>query len=96
MTDGNDQIVRQLEDDFPGWRFWRGIRRDGSLGSWCASRIDRNAGIYPTLVCDDVPHLRAQLAEQRERADREDPRPEVAKLPVRRRADPDWNPAYIV
>lgn len=78
-----DPVVQKLAEENPGYRFWYGRQRDGSRGSLCATLVDQAAGIDPTIVANDEAHMRQRLEEERGRAERGDPRPSLAKLPVR-------------
>lgn len=86
----------KLRKDFPGWSLWRGKKRNGEPASYNATRTDKAAGIYPTVGGDTVEALRAELEDQKRRADRGEPRPEVAPIPVPHQyGGPDFNPAYM-
>jgi hypothetical protein len=68
MADADERILEQLRDDFPGCHFWRALQRDGTLGSWMASRRDPSAGTDPTLMEATPALLRKQCEEQRANA----------------------------
>jgi hypothetical protein len=68
---GWEEIVAEMEEQFPGWHVWR-----SSAGRWWATRtgtvLDRDdigAGRVMTMDADDPQALRAQL-ERQSRLDR--------------------------
>lgn len=65
LTSGEELIANQLANEFPGWSFWRARRRDGSPGSWMATRLDPAAGTDPTLMAKDIPDMRQQATQQK-------------------------------
>lgn len=99
MEARKDPELANIEADHPGWRCWRGKHRNGSDASYNATREDPAAGIYPTVGADTADGLRAELEDQKRRAERGEPRPEVAPLPlppaVTPDPDADFNPAYM-
>ncbi|MBC6457745.1 hypothetical protein [Actinomadura sp. HBU206391] len=56
--------------EFTGWAVWRARRRDGSQGSWCATRFRQLTceeiyrGLARTLVCETFEQLREELIMQ--------------------------------
>jgi hypothetical protein len=63
---GWEEIVAEMETQFPGWHIWR-----SSAGRWWATRTgtvlgrdDIGAGRVMTMDADDPQTLRAQLERQ--------------------------------
>lgn len=62
-----DPEMFALQEQYPGWRLWRAQRGPGDearLGSYMASRLSRDAGVSPTLMCSSVAQLRRELQDQ--------------------------------
>jgi hypothetical protein len=70
-TNSEDIALSELRTDFPGWRIWRAVKRDGCLGEWVATRHDPGAGVSATVMRPTPELLRAALIEERERAEME-------------------------
>jgi len=60
--------LEELRRDFIGHRIWRSVRSDGRPGEWVASLHDPGAGITPTLMHPTPEALRAELVQERVRA----------------------------
>ncbi|TMQ92026.1 hypothetical protein ETD83_28290 [Actinomadura soli] len=69
-THPDDVDLARLRADFSGYRIFRAVRKDGSLGEWVASLHDPRAGVDPTVMCPTAEGLRAALVEEAERAER--------------------------
>ncbi|MFI0406304.1 hypothetical protein [Actinomadura sp. 3N508] len=65
----DDQALARLRAEFVGYRFWRAVRVDGSLGEWVASLHDPAAGVDPTVMCPTAEELRAALVKEGQRAE---------------------------
>lgn len=68
-TNSEDIALSELRTDFPGWRIWRAVKRDGRLGEWVATRHDPGAGVSATVMEPTAALLRAALIEEREQAE---------------------------
>jgi hypothetical protein len=55
-----EAAIKRLQAEFPGWKFW--ASRDQRL--IVATRLDEAVGVDRTLVEDDIPSMRRQLARQ--------------------------------
>ncbi len=64
----DDAAMALLRTDFPGYRIWRAIRANGSLGEWVASLHDPRAGVDATVMCPTAEELRAALVKEGKRA----------------------------
>lgn len=64
----DEDVDRKLAEDFPGWYFWRARSGVCTPASWMATRVDRNAGVSPTLMAPSEPALREQLAQESAKA----------------------------
>jgi hypothetical protein len=68
-TNSEDIALSELRTDFPGWRVWRAVKRDGCLGEWVATRHDPGAGVSATVMQPTAALLRAALIEEHEQAE---------------------------
>ncbi|TDD22901.1 hypothetical protein E1287_39450 [Actinomadura sp. KC06] len=68
-THPEDLAIARLRSEFVGYRFWRAVRADGSLGEWVASLHDPAAGVDPTVMCPTAEELRVALVKEGERAE---------------------------
>lgn len=65
----DDDVLRRLRTDYPGWRFFRSRTRDGRVGNdWVASRCDDRQGFDPTVIRRSACELREALEEQLRRS----------------------------
>lgn len=64
--DDDGERVR-LQADFPAYRIWRAIRRDGVPGDWMATLRDPSAGVDPTVMASSADELREALIAERAR-----------------------------
>jgi hypothetical protein len=69
QANSDDQALSRIRADFPGWRIWRAIKSDGSLGEWVATRHDPAAGVSATVMQPNPDALRAALVEERRQAE---------------------------
>jgi hypothetical protein len=60
-----EQLLERLRADFPGHRIWRTLSGDVPKG-WAATRIDPEAGVSPTVICDRGNELREALLKEKQ------------------------------
>lgn len=63
----DDDVRARLRADFPGYRIWRSVRRDGAPGDWVATLRDLSAGVDPTVMASSADELREALIAERAR-----------------------------
>lgn len=68
MAPTPEDDVEAIQRDNPGWHIWRSKSGDMPGKYWCASLVDRTAGVSPTLVENSPTQLRAQLASELNKA----------------------------
>ncbi|TDB87124.1 hypothetical protein E1264_15585 [Actinomadura sp. KC216] len=64
----DDWAIARIRAEFVGYRIWRAVRKDGSLGEWVASLHDPTMGVDPTVMRPTAEELRAALVEEGQRA----------------------------
>ncbi|MFI0366308.1 hypothetical protein ACH35V_00430 [Actinomadura sp. 1N219] len=69
LAHSDDRAIVRLRLEFVGYRIWRSVRADGSLGEWVASLHDPAVGVDPTVMCPTAEELRAALVKEGERAE---------------------------
>jgi hypothetical protein len=61
-----DQVLDELQAEFPGWRIWRSKDHRRKPVDYVATLRDEQAGRVPTLIATTAWRLREELAEQRD------------------------------
>ncbi|MCP2336814.1 hypothetical protein [Actinomadura rupiterrae] len=67
-TINDEQALDALRREYPGHNIWRARRRDGLAGDWCATLLNPNEGIDPTVIRSAADDLWDELAQERRRA----------------------------